>query len=465
MSATAARVPRLVPLIWPLYLELWLGIAVGIVATALAARQSDATGAAFSLGNQLYATLFVLFLIIGAGASVVLTQRLGGGHRDQADAVARATLGASTWLGSSTGLAASLLAVPLLRLLNTPAEVMPLAIPFVVWLGPTMLLDAWNASMASVMRSHLRSRDALAVVMAMHCSHLALIWPLMLGVGAWHGLGLPGFALALGLSRLLGCGLHLWLWRLRLNLVPKRSDWWRLPRAELAALLHIGLPGAAENIAWRLCFTFSLSVAALLGASALATHAYVMQVMMGVLLFSAATGVAVEIVVGHLVGAGQLHEANRLLRQSLFTGLAVSTSLALLVALTGPWLMRIFTRDAAIIAAGATLLWLTVLIESGRVFNLVVINALRASGDARFPVMAGVFSMLLVLAGGSWFLGIHLGWGLPGLWLAYAADEWLRGLLMWRRWTHLHWVPHARATRRRLRAAARGWPERTVNAG
>ena len=194
MAPVASR-PRLTPLIWPLYLELWMGIAVGIVATALAARQSDATGGAFSLGNQLYATLFVLFRIIGAGAAVVLTQRLGGGHRDQADAVARATLGASTWLGGLCGLAATLFAEPLLRLLNTPPEVLPLATPFMQWLGPTMLLDAWNASMASVMRSHLRSRDALAVVVAMHVSHLLLIWPLMLGVGtgvdALHGLGLP----------------------------------------------------------------------------------------------------------------------------------------------------------------------------------------------------------------------------------------------------------------------------------
>jgi Na+-driven multidrug efflux pump len=68
-------------------------------------------------------------------------------------------------------------------------------------------------------------------------------------------------------------------------------------------------------------------------------------------------------------------------------------------------------------------------------------------------VAVGSVSMLIVLAGGSWLLGIHFGWGLPGLWIAYAADEWIRGLLMWRRWATLGWLPHARAVRRRLRAA------------
>jgi Na+-driven multidrug efflux pump len=97
-----------------------------------------------------------------------------------------------------------------------------------------------------------------------------------------------------------------------------------------------------------------------------------------------------------------------------------------------------------------TLLWWTVLLEPGRTFNLVVINALRAAGDARYPVQVGAVSMAVVLAGGSWLLGSVLGWGLVGVWIAYAADEWLRGLLMWRRWVRLQWVPMARQSRRRL---------------
>ncbi|MBI3369966.1 MAG: MATE family efflux transporter, partial [Burkholderiales bacterium] len=60
---------------------------------------------------------------------------------------------------------------------------------------------------------------------------------------------------------------------------------------------------------------------------------------------------------------------------------------------------------------------------------------------------------VLVMGCGSWLLGIGLGLGLVGVWLAYAADEWIRGLLMWRRWVTLGWVPHARAAHRRLKPA------------
>ena len=438
-------------LAWPLLAELGLTTLSGLAGTTLAARLSDTSGAAFAMANQVSATLFILFRIIGAGVSVVVTQNLGGGQREAANKVARAVLGASTWLGVLTSLLALLGAGGLLHLLNAPAEVLPLAVPFLQALAPALLFDAWNASMASVMRAHLRTRDTLLVLIIMHVSHLALAVPLMHGWGALPALGLPGYALALALSRALGLALHLWLWRLHLAIVPARDDWWRLPRRELGAVLHIGLPGAAENIAWRLGFMASVAAAGRLGAAALATQAYVLQLMGGVMMFSIATGFAVEIVVGYMIGAGRLREAHHIVRRALLRGLAVSVVCAALAALAGRWLLGWFTQDAAIVSAGATLLWLTVILEPGRVFNLVVINGLRAAGDARFPVAAGALSMLLVLAGGSWLFGVVLGWGLPGVWLAYAADEWIRGLIMWRRWARQQWVPHARASRKRLK--------------
>ena len=442
--------PRLFTLAWPLFLELLLGMAVGVIGTVLAARLSDSAGAAFALANHVVAMLFILFRVVGAGVGVVVTQGLGAGRRDAADAVARAALGASTWVGGAVALAAALGALPLLRLLNAPPEVLPLALPLLLWLAPAMLVDAWNASMAAVMRAHLRTRDTLVVMLVMHAAHLSLAVLLMGGIGAWPGLQLPGFALALLLSRLLGLVLHLGLWRLRLDLKPQAADWWRLRGKELAAMAHIGLPGAAENIGYRLAFMVSVSVAGLLGARALATHAYAMQIIHLVLLFGLATGLSVEIVVGHLIGAGRLRQAHHLVKRALARGLLVSVGVATAAALAAPWLLRVFTQDAQIIAAATTLLWWTVLLEPGRTFNLVVINALRATGDARYPVLAGAASMLVVLAGGSWLLGVHLDMGLVGVWIAYAADEWLRGLLMWRRWARLRWLPHARRSRRRL---------------
>ncbi len=450
MPRSALPPPRLFALAWPLYVELLLGFGVGVAGTALAASLSDRSGAAFALTNHVVGMLFVLFRVVGAGVGVVVTQALGAGRRDTADALARSAVGASTWVGGGIALAVLLGAGPLLSVLNAPDEVRPLAEPLLRALALALMLDAWNASMASVMRAHLRTRDTLAVMVLMQLVQIALALPLMLGVGSWPGLGLLGYALALLASRLLALGLHLMLWRLRIGLVVRPQDWWHLPRVELAAMAHIGLPGAAENIAWRAAFTASVAAVGLLGMQAVATQAYVLQLMGLIMLFSIATGLGVETVVGHLIGAGELRRAHALVRRALFRGIAVAFITAVLVALAGPWLLRLFTQDTAIIAQGSLLLWCCLLLEPGRTFNLVVINALRAAGDARYPVMAGAASMAVVLAGGSWLLGVHLQLGLVGVWIAYAADEWLRGLLMWRRWARLSWVPHARQARRRM---------------
>jgi len=64
-------------------------------------------------------------------------------------------------------------------------------------------------------------------------------------------------------------------------------------------------------------------------------------------------------------------------------------------------------------------------------------------------VAVGAVSMLVVMAGGSWWLGVHWGLGLAGVWMAYAADEWVRGLIMVWRWFRLGWLPAAKAARRR----------------
>ncbi|MEK8052324.1 MATE family efflux transporter [Ideonella sp. DXS22W] len=445
--------PRLLPLAGPLFAELLLGIAVGVLGTVLAARLGDRHGAAFALANQVLAMLFIFFRIVGAGVGVVVSQALGGRRRDEADRVARATLGAATWIGGLGALGALLGAGPLLRLMNAPPEVLPLATVFLQTLAPAVLLDAWNATLASVLRSHLQARPTLRVIVATQLLHLGLAWPAMSDASWGWGLGLPGFALALLASRVLGVLLLGQLWRQRLGLHTVASDWWCLPRRTLAPVLHIGLPGAAENIAWRLAFMVSVAVVGGMGTAAVATQAYTMQVMHLLLLTGLATGLSAEIVVGHLVGAGRLHEAHRLVRRAMGVGLLVSGGLALLAALAGPRLLGLFTDDAAIVAAGATLLWLTPLLETGRTFNLVLVNALRAAGDARYPVLAGAASFALVLAGGSWLLGSQLGLGLAGVWVAYAADEWIRGLLMWRRWAGQGWVPHARQAHRRLRLA------------
>jgi putative MATE family efflux protein len=435
----------------PLFFELVLGIGVGLIGTVLAARVSDNAAAAFAVANQVAAMLFILFRIIGAGVTVIITQNLGAQRRDAADAASRAVLGASTWMGLFSAAMAVIFAKQFMLLLNAPPDVLVIATPFLQMIGLPLLFDAWIASQAAVLRAHMFNRETLVVVLIMHVLHLSLAVPLMHGAGPIPAQGLVGFAIAAGVSRFVALMLFLWLWKVRLNIAPHLDDWWRIHRDRLAPVLHIGLPGAAENIGYRLAFVVSVAVVGTMGATALATQAYVLQFNYITLMFGLAIGFAVEIIVGHMIGARKLRDAQHLVRRALALSLVVSLAATLSAALMAPFALRQFTSDANIISKGITLMWISVMLELGRTFNLVVINALRATGDARYPVLAGSASMLVVLAGGSWLLGVYFNMGLIGVWIAYAADEWIRGLIMWRRWASYAWLPYAKMSRRRAR--------------
>ena len=77
-----------------------------------------------------------------------------------------------------------------------------------------------------------------------------------------------------------------------------------------------------------------------------------MQFLHVILMFSLAIGFAVEILVGHMIGAGELHAAHKLVRKSLVLGFVVAFLVAGGFALSGPWLLAQFTADHEIIALG-----------------------------------------------------------------------------------------------------------------
>jgi Na+-driven multidrug efflux pump len=102
------------------------------------------------------------------------------------------------------------------------------------------------------------------------------------------------------------------------------------------------------------------------------------------------------------------------------------------------------------------LMWLGVFVEPGRTLNIVMNDALRAAGDAKFVAVASIPSMVIVLAFGSWWMGLHLGLGMVGIWLAYALDELIRGSTNYARWHFGGWIAAAQKSVRIARSAPGG---------
>ena len=162
-----------------------------------------------------------------------------------------------------------------------------------------------------------------------------------------------------------------------------------------------------------------------------------------------------SILVGHLVGAGAFDEAYHLVLRSVRTGLMLVGGATVAVFLAGPWLFGAFTSDPVILRGCLVLLVPELLVEPGRVFNVVVINALKAAGDVRYPVLVGSGTMWGVLVPGAYALSQWTPLGVTGIWIAFATEEWLRGMIMHRRWRRRSWLEHARRSHDTVAALAR----------
>ncbi|CAM5552206.1 hypothetical protein BSAF29S_05310 [Bacillus safensis subsp. safensis] len=74
---------------------------------------------------------------------------------------------------------------------------------------------------------------------------------------------------------------------------------------------------------------------------------------------------------------------------------------------------------------------MTIILEPGRSFNMVIINSLRAAGDAKFPVYMAIISMWGIGLPIAYLLGIQFEMGLIGVWISFIVDEWVRGIFMY----------------------------------
>src|SRR6185295_16685025 len=213
----------------------------------------------------------------------------------------------------------------------------------------------------------------------------------------------------------------------------------RIPRRFYGVVLAIGIPSAGENLAYNVSQIAIMAMLSTLGTEPLATYGILMAVLRYVFMPGISIGSAAQLKVGYLVGAGRHAEAVGRVYRYFALAVAISVSAVLLLQLCHRPLLELFSTDRAVLALASSVLVVALIHEPGRNFNTVIVPALKGAGDFRFPVYVGIVSMWGLGVGGAWLLGIRLGWGLAGVWLAMATDEWLRGLAMFFRWRSGAW--------------------------
>jgi putative MATE family efflux protein len=426
-------------LTWPIFIEILLHMLMGNADTLMLSQYSDESVAAVGVSNQILSMIIVMFGFVATGTTIVIAQHLGAKQEKEASEVAIVAISLNIVFGLFLSIILFVFGEFFLKAMNLPDELFNDALYYIRIVGGFSFIQALIMTIAAIVRSHGFTRDAMYVTIGMNIINVIGNYLFIFGPMGIPVLGVQGVAISTAVSRGLGLAVMVLLLFKRIDQPLPFKRFFTMPKEHIKNLLKIGIPSAGEHLSYntsQLLITYFINM---LGTQMITTKVYTQNIMMFIFLFAVAIGQGTQILIGYKVGAEKNEEAYQLCLKSLKISFVISLTLASLFSLFSESLFRIFTDNAEIIALGSTLIFLTIILEPGRTFNLVVINALRGAGDVKFPVYMGIASMWGISVPLAYLLGIHFGFGLVGIWIAFIVDEWFRGLIMLWRWRSRVW--------------------------
>ena len=424
----------------PVFIEIALVMMLGAVDTVMLSRYSDNSVAAVGLDNQLISLVFLVYQFFSMGAAILCAQYFGAGLRQRLVQVVGMALVVNLLVGLSVSAMLFFFAEGLLHLMGLRPELMGDGLIYLRLVGAFSFFQALSLTFSASLRSADKVIFPMIVTGIVNVTNMLGNYALIFGHWGFPRMGVEGAALATvvsrGISMVLLATIH---FRVHIRRFPLR--YFRpMPWQELRNLLHIGIPAMSENISYSLSQVVITYFINQISNEALAARTYCVNMIMFVYLFCVSSTQGGEILVGHLVGQRR-HQAAYVLGNYFFRlSLIITLAGSALLALTGKSILTMFTDNEEIIRMGCWVLVIDLFLEVGRASNIFAVGTLRATGDAIYPVVIGIIYQWSIAVGLGYVLGIPLGYGLLGMWVAFALDENVRGVILMRRWRSKKWT-------------------------
>lgn len=415
---------QLQKLIFPLIVEQVLAITVGMVDTMMISYAGESAISGVSLVDMINVLLINIFAAVATGGAVVVSQYLGHGNRKNACRAAEQLITVSVVISTGLMLVSLLFRGQILRLLfgAVEADVMENAmIYFLISAFSFPFLGVFNAG-AATYRSMGNSRISMQVSAGMNVFNAIGNAILIFG----FQMGTAGAALSTLAARVLGAVVMMILTMNRKNdvyvILGNLFSW---ERDMVQRILHIAIPNGVENGLFQLGRVLVVSIISQFGTVQIAANAVANNLDSMGCIAGQAMNLAMITVVGQCMGAGEKDQAVWYTKKLWKFTYRITSIVNSIILLSLPFILNIYSlspearRFAFILVwihdGCAILLWPT---------SFTMPNALRASGDVKFAMIVSGASMFIFRIGFSVILGIHLGLGAIGVWIAMVFD-WL----------------------------------------
>lgn len=421
-------------LAWPIFIETAMFILLGFIDVYILSSYDDLAASSVNTANQTISIVTIVFQILSTAGAVMISQYLGAGKRKDASLVSVLLITSQLFFGVIISVIFLLFNRPVLMLIGADGQILEYASGYLFIVGGTMMFQALMNACAVIIRNHGMTKLPMFVTAGMNVLNTGLD---LLTVPT---MGVTGAAIATAISRII-CSIVLVIILFKKIESPSAFKLLKpFPKKEFLSMLKIGVPSAMETFLYNLSqLAITSIVLYCLSENELIAKTYLQIITMFFYLFSMAIGQASQIMIGHLVGAKEYDEAYRQGLRSYRTALIITVITCIIGIVLRKPLISVFTDNPEVIAIGCTILLMNAFLEFGRTTNLVIINCMRGAGDVYFPAICAVLSNWVISVGCSYLLAVVCGMGIYGLWIALAADECVRGIMMIIRWKSGAW--------------------------
>jgi putative MATE family efflux protein len=426
MLLEAPVLPTLLRLAWPNVLVMGAQAATGLIETYWIGKLgTDALAGVALVFPGLMLMQMMSAGALGGGISAAIARALGGGRRDDADALLRHAILLNAAIGFAIAGLALAFGRPLYRALGAEGAALDAAVIYsnVVFTGIPLL---W---LMNGVASAIRGTGNMLVPAVVICAGAALLVPLspllIFGFGPLPGLGIAGGGAALVLFNAGGLLALVWYVGTGRSLVRFRSG--PIRREPASDILRVGAWALISPLQTTVTIALSTAMAgSAVGAAGLAGFGTAARIEYLLIPIVFGLGAPLVAMVGANLGAGRRDRAVAVAWTGGAAAFALTEAIGVAAAIWPESFMSQFGQDPAMIATGAAFLRAVGPVYGFFGLGLALYFASQGAGRLLWPLVAGFIRMAVAVGAG--YLVLRLTGSLDALFAVLALAIVLYGL-------------------------------------
>ncbi len=430
-------------LAWPVMVGYLGQVFVGMADNIMVGKLGPTALASISLANS--TIFFVMAFGIGFSSAItpLVSEALGMNNQKRLHKIFYNGLLVNSIMGVVMVILIYLL-IPFLKWANQPPEVVKLAIPYIYWVGFSVLFIMIFQAMKQFSDGMGYTRISMQAIIITNIINVVVSYLLIYGVWFFPRMEVLGAGLGTVFARFVIIFVFWFLLykypktKLYVSHLPGKILEWKIIRK----ILSLGFPSGYQSVFEMGIFTASVWLAGTLGAVPQAANQIALQMASMTFMIFIGLGVAATIRIGYRYGKREYGEMRRIafsiFLQSALIGLFFSVLYIFLKDLL-PWIyLSRKSVDAEVIQTArlaAELLIIAGIFQISDSIQVTVQGALRGLQDVKIPVLITFFSYWIVGFPVAFF-GSKI-WGVFGIWIGLLTGLTMAALLLFLRFYYL----------------------------